>query len=429
MDSETLETFLEGGEENQHVDFKTSCPWSVDAFAKDILAFSNVKNGGYIIIGIDETEEGFIRSGIKEEDKKTYTIDQMRDQVSAFADPYVNFAYRNVKDAQGLEYGIISVRQFDELPVIAKKENKEIKPGTIYYRTTSKKPESARVCTSYDMREIISTAAINLMRQYNQIATQVNEVKNQNPSLLNDAALKGIDADPIIQRIQKQGYWIFRFYPKTANAQLFNLPQTHDIVEKNTILLRGWDYPHLPNNPKNSGLTVGDDYYQGTVDWQEHIELWRMYQSGQFIHYTSLREDWFACNPWYEGKIPVQPGTALNVIGSLIYQITEFFLFLENILVNTKKYPEGVHVEITLGNTKNRQLWLDENVHRIPLSGVYKAGIENIKYKQDFVSEDILGNSAQTAISVCDYFLQRFGWNHSTSSFEKEQERFIKRQS
>ena len=93
MKTEDLETLLEAGRETPKLDYKTSCPWDVLSFAKDILAMSNVQDGGHIVIGVEETSNGqFNRCGIKSEDQKTYDIDTMKDQMAAFADPHVDFS-------------------------------------------------------------------------------------------------------------------------------------------------------------------------------------------------------------------------------------------------------------------------------------------------------------------------------------------------
>ena len=55
MNIKEFERLIEGGTETQKFDFKKSCPWNKDRFAKDILAFSNVRGGGHIVIGIRET--------------------------------------------------------------------------------------------------------------------------------------------------------------------------------------------------------------------------------------------------------------------------------------------------------------------------------------------------------------------------------------
>lgn len=166
MKTEDLEEYLEAGEETQRVDYKSSCVWNVHKFAKDILAMTNVQYGGVIIIGVDERKDGtYKRSSIKLEHKKTYKRDEMMDQMTSYADPHVNFSIEFVKDSNGLEFGIIVVQPFLEIPVICRKNGSEAKEAGIYYRNRNKRPQSALVSNSFDMRDIINRAAIILMKQ------------------------------------------------------------------------------------------------------------------------------------------------------------------------------------------------------------------------------------------------------------------------
>ena len=47
---------------------------------------SNLPDGGYIVIGVDEEDNEFKRTGVDEIDRKTYCLDLMRDQISKYAD-------------------------------------------------------------------------------------------------------------------------------------------------------------------------------------------------------------------------------------------------------------------------------------------------------------------------------------------------------
>jgi predicted HTH transcriptional regulator len=90
MTTDELELYLQGQAESQTLDYKAAMPWGALSFAKDILAFSNVQDGGRIIIGIEDGT--FVRQGITEAQRNSYKIDIMRDQMASFSDPHVNFS-------------------------------------------------------------------------------------------------------------------------------------------------------------------------------------------------------------------------------------------------------------------------------------------------------------------------------------------------
>lgn len=161
MKTEELEILLDGGNETQTLDFKRSCAWGAVTFAKDILAMSNVQQGGTIVVGVIEESDGsYTRQGILAEHKSTYTTDMIMDHMASFADPHVSVSVKFPKDKNGTEYVAIIVEPFREVPVICKKNSSDTHAGEIYYRNRDGRPNSARVSNSYDMRDIIDRAVV-----------------------------------------------------------------------------------------------------------------------------------------------------------------------------------------------------------------------------------------------------------------------------
>jgi predicted HTH transcriptional regulator len=173
MTTQELEEKLEGAAETQTIEFKGACDWNVISFAKDILALANVQDGGYIIIGVEDGT--FKRQGISNHQKMTYNIDIMRDQMTSFADPHVNFTVEFPPDRNDIEYAVIRVFQFEEIPVICRKNSGDTKAGLIYYRNKNRRVESAPVSNSYDMRDIIELATVRMMQRKTELGFRVEQ--------------------------------------------------------------------------------------------------------------------------------------------------------------------------------------------------------------------------------------------------------------
>lgn len=169
MTAEELERLLEGGTETQRIEFKGPCSWDVEIFAKDILALSNVKGGGYIIFGIIEKNGKFHRKGMSEKNIRTYNPDIMKDQMGNFADPGVDFEVKLSNDKDGNKYIIIIVKEFRDIPIICKKDSRDTRKGVIYYRNTDRRPESAPVSNSHDMMDIIELAVVKMMKKKREL--------------------------------------------------------------------------------------------------------------------------------------------------------------------------------------------------------------------------------------------------------------------
>lgn len=162
MDISEFESIVEGSEESQNLDFKASCNWDIKTLAKDILAFSNVQDGGLIVIGFED--KTFIRTGVDDKIAETYKLETMQDQMANYADPFVNFSvYNNIVDSKGQRFVVIKITEFSEIPTVCRKDSGDVQKGVIYYRGRTRRPESAPVSNSYDMRDILDRAAVKLM--------------------------------------------------------------------------------------------------------------------------------------------------------------------------------------------------------------------------------------------------------------------------
>lgn len=173
MTEEELEGRLQGAQETQRLEFKGACCWNVSTFAKDILAIANVLDGGEILVGIED--QTFKRQGLSPGQVDSFRVETMLDQMSRFADPHVRFSVELATDATGLDFVLIRIYQFDEIPVLCRVDDKPAgtRAGTLYYRNRNRRPESAPVSNSYDMREIIESAAVRMMQRMTRIGATV----------------------------------------------------------------------------------------------------------------------------------------------------------------------------------------------------------------------------------------------------------------
>lgn len=216
----------------------------------------------------------------------------------------------------------------------------------------------------------------------------------------------------LVETIKQRGYWRVNFQPTIVAVKLPNLAECKNIVEKNAVSLRGWQYPFFPDSTNEKyGLDTANLYYQGWIDVGMHKEFWRMFQSGQFLHYAALREDWFQEDSW-SGDLAqrVKPMTCLGVTGSTVYQLTEIFLFLSR-LAQHGLYDEGVNVAITLANVRGRHLWLEDPM-RIGFSVEYRTDAENIKFQNSYNKTDVIERPDDLALEATRFVFDRFGWHN-----------------
>jgi hypothetical protein len=236
-----------------------------------------------------------------------------------------------------------------------------------------------------------------------------------------------MDIEEVKNRIKERGYWKINFYPSKFIPNL--IPSREDCIEiltNNIVRLRGWSYPHIPScSADYKDIYPGDDYYEAYIDWDIHKEVWRFYQSGQFIHYRALEEDWMQESAF--GYNYIKPGSILEVIMT-IYTLTEIFEFLRRLAVGSNVYEEGGIIKIELISMNGRMLKLLDPM-RSSLSMSYIARIPEIKIPEKIVTkEDIINKSGELALEFLAYVFETFGWiNQPTEVFKSDQQKLLER--
>ena len=160
MDHELIEIILHGSEE-RNIEYKSSLSWK-DANArakliKSILAMANIRDGGFIVVGVEEKGGHFEPAGVSDKDFHSYSQDKVSSDVATYADPFVELTVNRIQHEQK-RFVIMQVEEFTELPVICKKDGPGgLRAGAIYTRTR-RMFETAQVPSQTEMREIVENA-------------------------------------------------------------------------------------------------------------------------------------------------------------------------------------------------------------------------------------------------------------------------------
>lgn len=152
------------GKEQRYIEYKQSTSWSVGEFRakiiKSVLAMSNIRDGGHIIIGMErQGDDTYVPKGMEQDHLNSYTSDDVMRAVAEYADPYASITVTKEKDNTGKNYVWIQIEEFKEVPVICRKPYGNILGGGKLYTRTYRVPESAEVPSSAEMREILTMAA------------------------------------------------------------------------------------------------------------------------------------------------------------------------------------------------------------------------------------------------------------------------------
>ena len=148
------------GREERNIEYKESVPWGdADIKAKltrAALAMSNIRDGGYIVIGVEQAGDAFTPTGMKQEDFDSFNQDHVSAHINNYADPFAEVTVTK-QEHEGNRFVIIQVAEFSEIPVICKRDGLRLRHGAMYTRSR-RMNESVEVPTSAEMREIMEAA-------------------------------------------------------------------------------------------------------------------------------------------------------------------------------------------------------------------------------------------------------------------------------
>jgi hypothetical protein len=207
----------------------------------------------------------------------------------------------------------------------------------------------------------------------------------------------------MLSKIRERGYWRVVIRPTSFEEK--HIPEYSElfrIVERNAVRLRGWDYPHIDYKslPERGKDWVGQEF-----QWEDELEVWRLYQSGQFIHYFAIAEEW-------RDESSLRPPDQGWASGQHMYYISTVYSFVEiyEFAARLALSPAGgvmMHVEIEIGNLKGRRL-IPETIH-YSLGGEYRITLPTWKHVWEGTQTKLIADPRELAALATRELFARFG--------------------
>jgi predicted HTH transcriptional regulator len=174
--AQLMDRVISQGHELSGLEFKGPGPVRdgrlVAQVVKAVLGMANRRDGGRVIIGVEDDGNAFSPIGISDDDLSTWTYDAVSDQVARYADPGVSFEIET-RQYNGNRYLVIEVEEFSDIPVLCKRAYDDVlRDGACYVRTR-RKPETSDIPTHADMRDLLGLAIEKGVRQFLESARRV----------------------------------------------------------------------------------------------------------------------------------------------------------------------------------------------------------------------------------------------------------------
>ena len=151
--------YVRHGREERYLEYKERLDWSQSAhqvkLVKAVLGMSNVRGGGVLVIGVKKDGTAV---GLSEEEALQFTQDAVAAVVNTYAAPYAEITVTTGTDSDASSwFVIVQVSEFDQVPVICKRDGNGLRQGAVYTRGR-RIHETTEVRSEAEMREIIEMA-------------------------------------------------------------------------------------------------------------------------------------------------------------------------------------------------------------------------------------------------------------------------------
>lgn len=231
-------------------------------------------------------------------------------------------------------------------------------------------------------------------------------------------------ADHLLDLIHQTGYWRVIMHSTVFERQRIASPaDCWRIVEESQVNQRGLGYPHIDRAQK----VLDDDWVQCGVEWGNYIELWRFYQSGQFVHQFSVPEDREPLSLMGNRRGPSQvvDGPRRLSYLNVVYTVTEILEFARR-LAYREVFDLTATVRIELHGMRDRQLVAPAG-RTFPGNHVSRS--DTICWEQTTLSAALIATAPALAIDAIVHILKRFQWDDVPHRLlEDDQARFYQKQ-
>lgn len=398
--------------EDRHREFKAPKPWDELKWkvAKAAMAMANKRDGGLIILGVEEGSTGPTATGLSNADLQTYRDDEILSFINRFADPYVRASIHRVS-VNGRNFVVIEVDEFDEQPVVCKRNGDEdIREGAIYVRSRQRS-ETCAVRSQTEIRELLDIAIERGVRRFARIASGAGlaihpEVDDQQNF---DAQLTRFVSD--VEDHVPAAHWRIQIRPHNFEQDRISpLPDLWSLVDRCHVRHYGWSVPKYSHDDR----AHGQDY----IGWPasgNYDERWRCYQSGLFAQVVGLMSDhdgnWVdKIDSFVRRQLQRQeispPG--MVDIEDVIIRTAITYEFAARMAAAGIDEENSMHVAFELRGIKNRVLATTNPRRSFPI--LHIANEDTLAFEGEHGEADLIGSPRDLACDAAIHLFHRFGW-------------------
>ena len=260
----------------------------------------NLRDGGYVVIGIDDTRPEAMLPGLSDADCEGWlAYDDVSARLAAYCDPPLTIELASFSLGTDARVIVLHVREFADIPHLCARDYPDVlRKGALYVRSR-RMPETAEVKSSVKMREVLDLAAEKRLRAYVETAQRAGvRLTSRLPAadgttmLCSRPSLMRRGMSDLTEKVRSRGHWVIVIRPASFVADRVPYEQLDEIIPAAAVRMRGWPVPYADYG--RDPLLRGDDWVGQDIDADmvSHYEAWRFFTSGQFSHLRSVSADW-----------------------------------------------------------------------------------------------------------------------------------------
>jgi len=401
------ESVVKRGCESRELDYKGPCAWDAKdkkaccELVKDVLALANT-NGGWVILGVSETAEGFCWEGLSASQVKTFDTTRVNQFLQRYADPPLNTTLHKAK-VDGKNYVIIEVPHFSDTPHVCQKDYPGVLTSpTIYVRTANN--ESAPLKSSAAFHAIVERAVRNrsdqLLAALRTILTHGTAPPEPTDEEGYEGQIDGARSKLMALVDARQDYPLREtaFYPNRFSEGRLSIPQVKEMARAGGVSYWGWPFIHVDLGPDGSTYAIQDGL-EGFLDrGNEYPQFWQFRQSGLLFTRQGLgMKARRSGDPTLDFEdFSCLVCDAVRTIGAVYdgYVDQDENITLRFSLLNVKDLP------FASSNPNRRYSWSPEMWTH--------CRIDEIPYQACHALAEWKAGTVDHALEVCDYVFERF---------------------
>jgi hypothetical protein len=291
---------IERNFESKTLDYKGPMQWDSNdkktccGLVKDVIAMANTE-GGHIVIGVTELQQGFELAGMTPEQAKSFESTSVCQFIQSYVDPPMNVRVQKVSHKQRV-FVVLEIPRFADTPHICQRDYPEVlRDRQLYVRADNN--ESAPIRSSADFRRLIESAIRNrtdsLLSSFRAILVGVDEsrikrvpsAEEQFLGQIQTARAQFDERNPL----KEKNYTFFAettFTLQDFDQYRFQPQKLEFAAHKASVEFTGWPFLFIHHNRRDC-LSMTEDGLESFVATQDFggndmLDFWRLNESGLF---------------------------------------------------------------------------------------------------------------------------------------------------